>query len=89
MHQRSCRVILELNSELLKDMFTETEVDNDSVEHVEIQESDEHDEYFVLRKGINLPKTNSEWLTANEYFKFSILSNPPIKGQYLNAQLTF
>ena len=90
MHQRSCRVILGLNSELLEDMFNVAEcnnVHNDSVEHTETPNSDEHDEYPVLRKGINLPKTNSEWLTANEHFKFSILSNPPIKSQDLNASI--
>ena len=63
MHQRNCRVILGLNSELLEDTFAEAEcsnVDSDGVEHAEIQKSDEHDKYPVLRKGINLPKTNSE-----------------------------
>ncbi len=76
MHQRSCRVILGLNSELLEDLFEQAESNNvdsedvDDVRHAENLNSNEHDEYPKLRRGINLPKTNSEWLTANEHFKF-------------------
>ncbi len=93
MHQRSCRVILGLNSELLEDLFEQAESNNvdsedvDDVRHAENLNSNEHDEYPKLRRGINLPKTNSEWLTANEYFKFSIISDSPIKCQDLNASI--
>ena len=90
MHQRSCQVIFGLNSELLESVFHEAEcnnVDSENIEHTETENCNEHDEYPELRKGINLPKSNSEWLTANEYFKFSILSNAPIKSQDLNASI--
>ena len=93
MHQRSCRVILGLNSELLEDLFEQAESNNvdsedvDDVRHAENLNSNEHDEYPKLRRGINIPKTNSEWLTANEYFKFSIISDSPIKCQDLNASI--
>ena len=90
MHQRSCQVIFGLNSELLENVFDETEcnnVDSEDIEHTETQNCSEHNEYPELRKGINLPKSNSEWLTANEYFKFSVLSNAPIKSQDLNASI--
>ena len=88
MHQRSCQVIFGLNNELLESVFHEAEcnnVDSEDIEHTETENCNEHDEYPELRKGINLTKSNSEWLTANEYFKFSILSNAPIKSQDLNA----
>ena len=90
MHQRSCQVIFGLNSELLENVFNEVEcnnVDSGDIEHTETQNCNEHDKYPELRKSINLPKSNSEWLTANEYFKFLILSNAPIKSQDLNASI--
>ena len=40
------------------------------------------DEIPVLKKGIRLPKSDSEWVTANEYFKFSL---QPITSQNLNT----
>ncbi len=39
----------------------------------------------MLKKGINLPKRDSEWSTANEYFKSTLLLNGPIKSQELNT----
>ena len=73
-----------------KDAFDEAECNNfdsEDIEHTETQNCNERDEYPELRKGINLPKSNSEWLNANEYFKFSILSNAPMKSQDLNASI--
>ena len=29
-----------------------------------------HEEFPLLKKGINLPQSDKEWSTANEYFKF-------------------
>ena len=40
-----------------------------------------------LRKGIKLPKSNSEWSTANEHFKFALQSNDPITSQDLNSNI--
>ena len=45
------------------------------------------DEYPELKKGINLPKTDSEWLTANEYFKFALAPDPPITNHDLNLSI--
>ena len=80
MHQRSCRLILELNIELLEDMFVEAErsnIDSDSVEHAEFQNSDEHEEYHVLRKSINLTSTFHLYncLSENNSSSASLLMN--------------
>ena len=93
MHQRSCMVILGLNNELLKDVLEQEESNNDCMEdldditNIEANDTNQDDEYPELKKGINLPKTNSEWLTANEHFKFSLMSNPPIKSHDLNSSI--
>ena len=73
MHQRSCQVILGLNNELLRDMFDQEErcsdiyTDNqDDISNSPVQSDDnENAQYPQLKKGINLPKTNSECQTAN------------------------
>ena len=36
-----------------------------------------------LKRGINLPKKESEWAKANEYFKFAIPLNGPIVSEDL------
>ena len=40
-----------------------------------------------LKKVIKLPKTNQEWSTANDYFKFTLQSNQPITSQDLNTNI--
>ena len=41
----------------------------------------------VLKKGIKLPKNNSEWSTVNDYFKFALQSNQPITSQDLDSNI--
>ena len=41
--------------------------DLDDITNIEANDTNQDDEYPELKKGINLPKTNSEWLTANEH----------------------
>jgi hypothetical protein len=50
----------------------------DDIDTTSVYNTNQEEEYPELKKGINLPKTNAEWLTANEHFKFSLMSNPPI-----------
>ena len=40
-----------------------------------------------LKKGIKLPKKESEWATANDYFKFAIPLNGPITTPDLNSSI--
>ena len=53
---------------------------NTTNEHVE--------KYPQLKSGINLPKSDSEWLTANEYFKFTLSLNAPIRNADLNSPIS-
>ena len=46
------------------------------------------DENFLeLKKGLNLPKTDPEWLTANEYFKCALPINDPITSLDFNSKI--
>ena len=91
MHQRSWQVIHGLNNELCADLEENIE-DN----HTEILTDDnantnlnivENETFPVLKKGINLPKKDSEWETANGYFKSALFLNEPIKSRDLNTSI--
>ena len=88
MHQRSCRLIHDMDTELQQDIVDQNDLDLSDVNDVERGNINENittvfsDEIPVLKKGIRLPKSDSEWVTANEYFKFSL---QPITSQDLNA----
>ena len=93
MHQRSCRVIHGLNNELCADLEEQTtdntedvRMDNVATDNANLT-STENDETPMLKKGVNLPKQESEWITANEYFKSSLLLNGPIKSHELNTSV--
>ena len=45
------------------------------------------EEYQHLKPGINLPKSDSQWLTANEHFKFSLPFNVPTRTADLNSTI--
>ena len=90
MHQCSCRV--GLNDELYNDIEEQINIDSENVP--ELNQSTSHEESPVndndvpnLRKGIKLPKSNSEWSTANEYFKFALQSNQPMRSQDLDSNI--
>ncbi len=93
MHQRSCRVILGLNEELLEHVIEQEQSSNDCRGDLNEIGNDttfidnQDDEYPELKKGINLSKTDSEWLTANEYFKFALAPDPPITSHDLNLSI--
>ena len=40
-----------------------------------------------IKKGINLPKSEEQWLTANEYLKSVLSLNPPITVQNLSSRV--
>ena len=70
MHQRSCQVIHGLNDELCKDL--EEQITADSSENysendhsVNVSDFGNDECYPELKKGINLPKSESEWSQAN------------------------
>ena len=40
-----------------------------------------------LKRGIKLPKSNLQWSTANDYFKFVLQTNQPITSQDLDSNI--
>ena len=95
MHQRSCRVIFDLNDELCADL-DDLEDDTTNVpenistpddENMHEAMPEDHNNFPELRKGIKLPKKDSEWSTANEYFKSALQFNAPIESQGLNTTI--
>ena len=92
MHQRSCQVIHGLNDELCADL--EEQITTDNTENISENEHNGNDINTVnyesfpeLKKGINLPKNDSEWSTANDYFKCALQPNDPITLQDLNSKI--
>ena len=94
MHQRSCQVIHGLNDELCKDL--EEQITADSSENysendhsVNVSDFGNDECYPELKKGINLPKSESEWSQANEYFKSALQIDNPITMQDVNSKIKF
>ncbi len=94
MHQRSCRVIHGLNDELLTDLEQQsTENSTDSFNSSTVEENDamandaSNQNFPVLKKGIKLPQNDVEWSTANNYFKFALELNAPIRAQDLSSSI--
>ncbi len=91
MHQRSCRVISGLNTELRADLDEENnnicaeDISNNAQCNSNVEET--HEEFPLLKKGINLPQNDKEWSTANEYFKFALNLNPPIRSQDFSSSI--
>ncbi|CAB4003112.1 Hypothetical predicted protein [Paramuricea clavata] len=90
MHQRSCRVIDDLEDELQQQMSevlnehqNEDNVDsvNPEISHINTQEN-----FPDLKKGIKLPKSPLQWSTANDFFKLTF-SNLPITPRDLNNNI--
>ena len=92
MHQPSCQVIHGLNDELSADLEEQITTDNtadnpendDSINDIDMT----NDESFPeLKQGINLPKNDSGWQTANDYFKCALQLNDPIRMQDVNSKI--
>ena len=99
MHQRSCRVVWGLNDELRADLnnnntgLADQEFNADSVNvplinsGVPLITQPEKYSFPEIKQGINLPKTEDQWSTANEYFKSVLLLNLPITAQNLDSSI--
>ena len=94
MHQRSCRVINGLDSEMHTHLEEQSTSNFDTENTLNINEITRNctptvDEANipVLKKGVKLPKNNFEWSTANDYFKFALQSNQPITSQDLDSNI--
>ena len=90
MHQRSCRVIDDLEDELQKQM---TEALNehhneDNVDPVnpELSSVNSQENFPGIKKGIKLPKSPLQWSTANDFFKLTF-SNYPVISHDLNNNI--
>ena len=88
MHQRSCRVIDNLEDELQQQMAEACD-DHSNEENVDQAISPENlstncqENFPDLMKGIKLPKSPLQWSIANDFFKLTF-SNHPITPQDLN-----
>ena len=92
MHQRSCQVLHGLNNELCADLEEQIADNPENIitdDHPPTTQSTLDNEEITpdLKKGINLPKKDSEWETANDYFKFAIPFNGPIISQDFDSSI--
>ena len=92
MHQRSCQMIHGLNDELCADLEeqitannTEDTPDNDN--NGSNIDTVNDGRFPELKKGIKLPKNDSELLTANDYFKCALQLSDPITLQDTNSKI--
>ena len=69
-HQRSCRTIKTLCNEVLDDLNNRT----DQQEEITIDENIVN-EHANLKTGINLPKNDKDWETANSFFHLELSIN--------------
>jgi hypothetical protein len=80
MHQRSCRVIDDLEDELQQQMTEALNDDNheDNTDPVnpEISPSNTEENFPDLKRGIKLPKSPLQWSAANDFFKLTFLNHP-------------
>ena len=64
-HQRSCRIMKTLCTEVLDDLNSNNHTDQQ--EEIRINENIVN-EHANLKTGINLPKNDKDWETANSFF---------------------
>ena len=80
MHQRSCRVIDDLEDELQQQMTEALNDDNheDNTDPVnpEISPLNTQENFPDFKRGIKLPKSPLQWSTANDFFKLTFLNHP-------------
>ena len=91
MHQLSCQVIHSLNDELCADLEEQIAVDNTNNTSENNYDNDNNnvncESFLELKKGIKLPKNDSEWSTDNDYFKFALQTDHPIAPQDINSKI--
>jgi hypothetical protein len=75
MHQRSCRVIDDLEDELQQEMtealYDDNHEDNTDPVNPEISPLNTQENFPDLKRGIKLPKSPLQWSTANDFFMLS------------------
>ena len=92
MHQRSCQVIHGLNDELSADIEEQITTDNttdppETYSHSIDTDITNDESLLELKQGINLPKNDSGWLTANDYFKCTLQLYDPIRLPDVNSKI--
>ena len=90
MHQRSCRIIDDLEDELQQQITEALNDDNheDNTDPVnpEISPLNTQENFPDLKRGIKLPKSPLQWSTANDFFKLTF-PNHPITPDDLNNNI--
>ena len=90
MHQRSCRVIDDLENELQQQMTealnNDSQEDNIDPVNPDISTLNIQENFSDLKRGIKLPKSPLQWSTANDFFKLAF-SNHPITPDDLNNNI--
>ena len=90
MHQRSCRIIDDLEDELQQQMteILSEQENEDNIDQVNQENASVNIQETVpdLRKGIKLPKSPLQWSSANDFFKLTF-SNQPITPHDLNNNI--
>ena len=75
MHQRSCRVIDDLEEELQQQMteaLNEHHEDNVEPVNPELSSANTQENFPGIKKGIKLPKLPLQWSPANDFFKHDL-----------------
>ena len=72
-HQRSCRVIMGLNDEFIYALQEDNgEIFGDQSDRKHCQMNVNLAEDRIVKPGITLPKSESEWKTANSFFHVNL-----------------
>ena len=90
MHQRSCKVIDDMDEELRQQMTDalNEQICEDNIQSVEdvVSSLNSQETFPDLKKGIKLPKSPLQWSNANDFFHLT-LSNCPIASQDINKSI--
>ena len=87
MHQRCCRVIDDLEQEIQEEMTELLTEQNEDIIEPDAPPVNSQEDFPDFRKGIKLPRSPSQWTTANEFFKLTF-SNYLITAHDLNNNIT-
>ena len=90
MHQRSCKVIDDMDEELQQQMTDalNEQICEDNVQSVEdvLSSLNSQETFPDLKKGIKLPKSPLQWSNANDFFQLT-LSNYLIASHDINKNI--
>ena len=83
LHQRSCRITKDFDdTELFEEIFEDSNSDEDLNNDILLTD------FFDLKPGVRLPKTEDQWKLANIYFQ-STFSNLTFRPESIDANITF